>query len=772
MGKRKWWACAATAAVLAATMVAPPAIGAPPGGDDPITDPIPEDPKPAELGLELSKHAQLPETDTSPPTDDDRLTRHNRINYIGEVPDGSGRQYVPDLNGPMYLLGEDGQQYEYLDMRDEDEHFFSGSGMGSGFGFVTFHPDFAQNGKFYTVHSVGEDGIAANEPTYPNQPDSVVQSVVTEWTADDPSANEFSGTHRELFRYGFGTYTHAVQQIDFNPTAKPGDEDYGLLYMAVGDGGIGLDSDIPQDLGNPGGKILRIDPEGDNGPNGQYGIPESNPFVGKRGALGEIYALGMRDPHRFSWDPEGGHEMYLGHIGQRALESVYQVEKGDNLGWSEREGRFRFDPETQCALYPLPPDDPKNGYTYPVAAYDHDPPYNWPCNEDSGHAVSGGQVYRGDAHPELKGKYLFGDLVDGQVFSTETDEMQRGAGRAPITDVQLFNEDGQRMRMSDFVDDGRVDLRFGTDDDGELYLLAKANGTIWKVTDVRKAQPTEVADSVSDDLVAHYDFEHPFAVDGTKEDDQGSANTLLDMVNGGEDMRVDDGAFPGSNNSAQFRQVNPDRVGNDDWKAGVWDGDENGVESLDAFNATDGMTVMGWVKMTGENPSPDPSADDPDARYNSIGLAGVLSGDSDGHDVRGLLELIEVDGEMRLVALGRRLDGGESQTFAAKQDWRSLLPKGEWVHLAATFDYTTGDMALYRNGEPVPGFYTEPGDPWQVDGSPSSATNPRGIKIGGSFPQNTAEKNPCNCRMDSLMFLDKAADADTVAEQYARFHGE
>src|SRR5690606_7752763 len=184
-----------------------------------------------------------------------------------------------------------------------------------------------------------------------------------------------------------------------------------------------------------------------------------------------------------------------------------------------------------------------------------------------------------------------------------------------------------------------------------------------------------------------------------------------------------------------------------------------------------GITVMGWVKMTGENPSPDPSAGDPDARYNSVGLAGVLSGESDGHDVRALLELIEVDGEMRLVALGRRLDDGESQTFAAQQDWRELLPQGEWVHLAATFDYTTGEMALYRNGEPVPGFYVLDGDPWQVDGSPTSATNPRGIKIGGSYPQNSQEKNPCNCRMDSLMFLDKAADADTIAEQYARFQG-
>ncbi|MFD6792311.1 MULTISPECIES: PQQ-dependent sugar dehydrogenase [Prauserella salsuginis group] len=778
MGNRKWWVSAVTAAVLTMTLSAPPAGGAPPAesgpatGDEPITDPIPEDPKPAELGLVLEEYAQLPETEPTPPPTDERLMRHNRINYIGEVPDGSGRKYVPDLNGPMYLLSDDGEQHEYLDMRSEDEYFFSGRGMGTGFGFVTFHPEFAENGKFYTVHSVGEEGIAENEPTYPNQQDATVQSVVTEWTADDPSANTFSGTHREIFRFGFATQIHAIQQIDFNPTAEPGDEDYGLLYLAVGDGGDGVGTDIPQELDNPAGKILRIDPEGTNGPNGEYGIPESNPFVGEEGALGEIYALGMRDPHRFTWDPEGKNDMYLGHIGQRALEAVYKVEKGDNLGWSEREGRFRFDPEKQCVLYPLPPDDAKYGYTYPVAAYDHDAPDNWPCNSDSGHAISGGQVYRGDVHPELQGKYIFGDLVDGEVFSTEAADMSRGKNREPITEVQLFDSDGDRKRMSDFVDDGRVDLRFGTDAAGELYLLAKANGKIWKVTDVKPAEPSEVTDDVSDNLVAHYDFEHPFAVDGAKEAGQGSANTLLDLVNGGEDMRVDGGAFPGSNNSLQLKQVNPGQVGNDDWKAGLWDGDADGVEALDAFNAADGITVMGWVKMTGENPSPEPSSDDPDARYNSVGLAGVLSGDSDGHDVRALLELIEVDGEMQLVALGRRLDGGESQMFAADRDWRELLPQDEWVHLAATFDYTTGEMALYRNGEPLEGSYVKDGDPWQVDGSPTSATNPRGIKIGGSFPQNTAEKNPCNCSMDSLMFLDEAADGSTIAEQYARFRGE
>jgi glucose/arabinose dehydrogenase len=774
--KHRWWVPVIAAAAVTASMTVPPAAaGTGPAGnpavtaaDEAITDPIPQDPIPARLGLVLEEYAQLPESEPTPEPTDPRLMRHNRINYIGEVPDGSGRMYVPDLNGPLYLI-EDDQQHLYLDIKERFEHFFSGRGMGSGFGFVAFHPEFARNGKFYTVHTEDEEAIATEEPTYPNQPDAFVQSVVTEWTADDPSADTFAGSHREIFRFGFSSQIHAIQQIDFNPTAQPGDADYGLLYLAVGDGGIGVDSDVPQDMGTPAGKILRIDPEGTNGPNGQYGVPESNPFVGQDGALGEIYAVGMRDPHRFSWDPGGKNAMYLGHIGQHAIEAVYEVRAGDNFGWSEREGAFAFRPQNQCYLYPLPEDDEKYGYVYPVAAYDHDPPANYPCNADSGHAISGGQVYRGSELPKLQGKYIFGDLVEGRVFYTEVNQMKRGKERAPLHELQLFDADGNLMRMPDFVGDGRVDLRFGTDSEGSLYLLAKANGTIWKVTGTKRAVPSEVTKKVERGLVAYYDFEHPFAADDGSEEDQTSSRVLLDLVNGGEDMRVDDSAFPGSNNALELKQVNPDENGNDDWKAGVWDGDADGVEALSAFNGAEGATVMGWFKMTGQNPSPNSTTSDPDDYYNAVGLAGVLSGDSDGHGVRALLELIEVDGELRLVALGRRIDGGSSQTYAARADWRELLPAGEWVHLAATFDYATGEMTLFRNGRRLPGFYTNAGDPWQVDGTGTSATNPRGIKIGGSFPQDNREANPCNCRMDSLMFLDTAADAGTIHQQYRRF---
>lgn len=266
-------------------------------------------------------------------------------------------------------------------------------------------------------------------------------------------------------------------------------------------------------------------------------------------------------------------------------------------------------------------------------------------------------------------------------------------------------------------------------------------------------------------LISYYDFEHPVPGDPSREADRGRSGTTIDLVNGGAAMRVRDGA---RRHAIQLKQVDPSANGNDDWKAGIYSA--TGVPSLRAFNAAKGATLMGWFKMTGTNPSPNTVTANPDDTYNAIGLSGLLTGDSDGHGVRALLEIIDVSGTLRVVALGRRVDGSKSQTFAASEDWQSVLPQNTWVHLAATFDYDTGRMALYKDGAPMPGFYTVAGDPWGVEGDPepdvTSATDPRGIKIGGSFPQNNLERNPCNCRMDGLMFLDRALTAKEAAIQY------
>jgi hypothetical protein len=472
-------------AVLAAFV--PLLLGAPQTRDQPIVDPIPEGPIASGLGLIVEEFASFQKSEPVPAPTDQRLVRQARINYLGEIPDGSGRLFVPDINGAMYVI-EQGQPHLYLDVgRTFAPGFFSGRGLGQGFAFVGFHPEFRTNGKFYTVHTEMGSAATAKTPDLTPQPKTLYHGIVTEWTADDPSAATFHGNHRELLRIGFAGQIHGIQQVDFNPTARRGDKDYGLLYVAVGDGGQGASNDVPQDLMMPQGKILRIDPQGRNSANGNFGIPRSNPFVNRPGALGEIYAYGMRDPHRFTWDRGGDHRMFVGHIGEHAIEAIYDVRAGDNFGWSEREGTFVFRKGDRCHLYPLPENDKQYGYTYPVAAYDHDPPPDFPCNQDVGRAVSGGFVYRGRQVTVLTGKYVFGDIVDGRLFYTNEREMRRGRKPAPLYQLTLFDKAGKEMTMQDLAGDKRVDLHLGTDAAGELYLLSKANGKIWKVTGARRS---------------------------------------------------------------------------------------------------------------------------------------------------------------------------------------------------------------------------------------------------------------------------------------------
>ncbi|GLZ31036.1 hypothetical protein Lesp02_32250 [Lentzea sp. NBRC 105346] len=453
--------------------------------DDPVADPMPT-PTASGLGLVIEEVAQIPQSTPVPPPTDSRLKQWNRINFLGEIPDGSGRLFVPDMNGKLYVV-EHGVPSVYLDLGAVvGPDFHNHKGLGSGFGFVAFDPQFRRNGKFYTVHTETGSALTTKKPDLPSPADAQVHGVITEWTASDPHATTFSGTHRELLRVGFVMFLHGFQQIGFNPNARFWDDDYGLLYIATGDGGIGYVSNVPQDLAVPQGKILRIDPRGVNGSNGRYGIPRDNPFVGKPGVLGEIYAVGMRDPYRFSWDTGGRHKLFLGHIGEKAIESIYEVKPGANFGWSEREGQFAFhrgDPS--CRVYPLPPDDAKNGYTYPVAGFDHNRlPTSKPCS-DSGNALMGGFVYRGWKIPALHGKYVYGEGVKGLVMYANEREMRAGAPMATTHSLMLYDKSGKRVTMQQLVGKDRVDMRFGQDARGELYILAKANGKIWKVVGTR-----------------------------------------------------------------------------------------------------------------------------------------------------------------------------------------------------------------------------------------------------------------------------------------------
>ncbi|HCT79735.1 MAG TPA: hypothetical protein DGG94_10415 [Micromonosporaceae bacterium] len=468
----------------------------------PVEDPTP-DPVQSGLALTLQEVITMPRSEPVPAPTDPRLIRSARINYLGQVPDRSGRMFVPDLNGKLHFV-HNGTSVEYLDAGAQaGPDFWSHRGLGSGLGFVAFHPQFASNGLFYSIHTEARDALLTKTPDLPAQANAVVHGVLVEWKADDPSANSFTGTRREILRLGFGSYIHGYQEIGFNPTAHPWSADYGLLYVAVGDGGRGRTTTDPQNVALPHGKILRIDPSGTNGVNGKYGIPASNPFVGKPGALGEVYAYGLRNPHRFSWDRFWPHRMFVGNIGEHVIESVYEVRAGDNFGWSEREGSFLHNRDDRCNVYPLPADDAQFGYTYPVVAYDHEPPAGWPCGQDTGDAVIGGFVYRGLRVPALWGKYVFGDDVDGRLFYSNSWEMRRGSGQlAPIYQFLLLDPAGRRISMKDLAGDARVDLRFGTDAHGEIYLLSKANGKIWKITGARHFAGCDVGDTTVSNVMA------------------------------------------------------------------------------------------------------------------------------------------------------------------------------------------------------------------------------------------------------------------------------
>jgi hypothetical protein len=296
-------------------------------------------------------------------------------------------------------------------------------------------------------------------------------------------------------------------------------------------------------------------------------------------------------------------------------------------------------------------------------------------------------------------------------------------------------------------------------------LSGRLSAACSAVLAVLVATPTAAAPvlpGASANLQVHYDFDHPDPSNAAFELDQGRSGTNGWLVNGGAPMRVADGAWAGSATSVQTGQF---AGANNDWKVGVYN--RPGVPTLSAFSNASAITVMGFVKPTGQNPSLNTNTANPNDYYNAVGLLGILSGNSNGHDVRALLEIIEVSGRLHLVALGRRVDGASSRTFAAQLPWEDLIPLNEWTHLAATFDFITGTMALYQNGAPLAGFYTASGNAWG-SGTTSSALS-SGIKIGGSYPANTSEMNPFNGRFDELMFFDRALSANEIAAQFALF---
>ena len=453
-----------------------PAVPSGPGrSNNPFTAPIPTD---NVITVNFSEFASIPDANGQPA----------RMNLIVDQPD-TRRLFVNVMTGVLYTVSYDGKTVTpYLDVNDPkwDEPVVSGFSE-QGFQSVALHPEFAQAGrpgfgKFYTLLDTSKqatpDFTQVTETGAPiaGAPHSH-DEILLEWTAKDPKAATYDGgAPRELFRVSHPYINHDGGMIAFNPLARRGAGDFGLLYVGQADGGSGGDpQNQAQNRRSIFGKILRIDPLGKNSRNGKYGIPDSNPFAKSPDALGEIYSYGHRNPQRFSWDPKNGN-MFEAEIGQNINEEINQIIAGGNYGWNIWEGSFKyFNREVSIEEQRA---DPK--MVFPIAEFDHTDPLLQRLA-----AATGIYAYRDRTVPQLTNKLIFGDNPSGEIFYVDADALPKGGQNFRRI---LFMDKGETKTLLQLIKDKntqqgktlatRADLRMGMGPNGQLYVMNKRDGTI------------------------------------------------------------------------------------------------------------------------------------------------------------------------------------------------------------------------------------------------------------------------------------------------------
>lgn len=379
----------------------------------------------------------------------------NLVSPLGvTVPDdGSGRMFLYDQVGLIHVV-QDGAKLETPLLDVQNRLVALGAGYDErGLLGVAAHPNFAAHPFVYTYTSEPTAGPADFPIPVVAPKTNNHQSVIAEWKIDPANTNRLDpASRRELLRLDKPQSNHNGGTLRFGPD--------GFLYFTVGDGGAADDQGDghvaggnAQDTSRILGKISRIDVDARTSANGQYGVPQDNPFVGQSGVAQEIFAYGLRNPYSFSFDRETG-ELYLADVGQNNVEEVDKIVKGGNFGWPIKEGTFFFDPNgtgngfvTTVPVREVPPD-----LVEPIAEYDH----------DEGLAIISGYAYHGTALPALTGKYVFGDWG---TFSAP-------AGR-------LFYLDGSTIKELQIGSDNRalgLWLKgYGQDAAGELYIMASTN---------------------------------------------------------------------------------------------------------------------------------------------------------------------------------------------------------------------------------------------------------------------------------------------------------
>lgn len=342
--------------------------------------------------------------------------------------DSSGRLLVVEQAGRIKVI-RDGQHLTtpYLDIHTRV--IFSGE---RGLLGLAYHPNYAMNGYFYVNYThIGDDSAGIEAGTTVIARYSVLET--------DPDVAD-PGSEQILLVIPQPYNNHNGGQLAFGPD--------GYLYIGTGDGGSGGDPEnYAQNLDSLLGKILRIDVDAEQG----YNIPPDNPFVNQAGA-DEIWAFGLRNPWRFSFDRLQG-DLYIGDVGQNRMEEIsYQAggtPGGLNYGWRCREGALTFSTEPPC-------DDPAFLSTLidPIAEY----------GRTEGRSVTGGFVYRGVEFPAMTGRYFYGDFITGRIWS-------------------LYQRDQELWSTPELELDTSLNISsFGEDEGGELYLTDYGGGTVRKIT--------------------------------------------------------------------------------------------------------------------------------------------------------------------------------------------------------------------------------------------------------------------------------------------------
>jgi len=326
--------------------------------------------------------------------------------------DASGLIFITEQRGVIYTFSANNSQQAdiLLDITDRVNR----GGAEEGLLGLAFDPDYQENGYFYVYYS-------AADPS---------RSVLSRFSIDEEDTDVADPESEVIIMEVAQPYAnHNAGQLAFGPD--------GYFYIGLGDGGGSGDPlGNAQNLSTVLGSILRIDVSGLSAP-GDYEIPADNSFVGTEDAREEIWAFGLRNPWRFSFDLETG-LLWAADVGQNLWEEIDIITKGANYGWNIMEGSHCYSPSTGCN---------QSGLTLPIFEYDH----------SQGCSVTGGYVYRGDQIPSLQGYYIYGDYCSGNIWALAYD------GSAVTENILL-------------VDSGLSITSFGEDLTGGLYILDRQGG--------------------------------------------------------------------------------------------------------------------------------------------------------------------------------------------------------------------------------------------------------------------------------------------------------